>query len=69
MSQYDSREHEIYSQAKDAEAQRKKQAQTVEAMYHELESLKQTNAKRLKVCVHVCDSTTASVDTDYQFQN
>ncbi len=49
MSQHDAQEQELYSQAKSAEAVRSKQSQVVEVMNQELESLKQANARRLKV--------------------
>ncbi|XP_064381809.1 cilia- and flagella-associated protein 45-like isoform X2 [Halichondria panicea] len=48
VSQHDTQEQELYSQAKSAEAERKKQSQVVEVMHQELESLKQANARRLK---------------------
>ena len=41
------------SQAKNAEAQRKKQLQTVVKMQTDLEQLQRVNARKLKVRVHV----------------
>ena len=49
VTQCDSHEHDLYSQAKVADSQRKKQTQVVQDMNKELELLKQTNARRLKV--------------------
>ena len=49
VSQHDAQEQELYSQAKSAEAVRSKQCQVVDVMNQELESLKQANARRLKV--------------------
>ncbi len=49
VSHYDSQEHELYTEVKNAEEQRKKQSQAVQTMSQELESLKQTNARKLKV--------------------
>jgi hypothetical protein len=42
-------EHRLFSDAREAEAQRKKQSQVVGKMQGELEHLKRENAKRLKV--------------------
>ena len=49
MTQYDHVEHKLFSEAKETEAQRKKQSQVVMKMQGELEHLKRENAKRLKV--------------------
>ena len=49
VSHYDHVEHKLFSEAKEAEAQRKKQSQVVTKMQGELEQLKRENAKRLKV--------------------
>ena len=45
------------SQAKNAEAQRKKQLQTVVKMQTDLEQLQRVNARKLKVKVHVLMQT------------
>ena len=49
VSHYDQVEHKLFSEAKEAEGQRKKQSQIVQKMHDELEQLKRDNAKRLKV--------------------
>ena len=49
VSHYDQVEHRLFSDAREAEAQRKKQSQVVIKMQGELEHLKRENAKRLKV--------------------
>ena len=49
VHQYDSQEHDLFSQARSAETQRKKQTQVVVEIDKELETLKQANARRLKV--------------------
>ena len=49
MTHYDQVEHRLFSTAKEAEAQRKKQSQVVVKMQGDLEQLKRENAKRLKV--------------------
>ena len=61
VSHQESQEHSLYSQAREAEAQRKRQDQVVGKLQVELETLKRTNAKRLKVCVFVCLSVWLSV--------
>ena len=49
MTHYDQVEHRLFSDAREAEAQRKKQSQVVAKMQGELEHLKRENAKKLKV--------------------
>ena len=49
VTHYDHVEHKLFSDAREAEAQRKKQSQVVIKMQDELEQLKRDNAKRLKV--------------------
>ena len=49
VAHYDQVEHRLFSGAREAEAQRKKQSQVVIKMQGELEQLKRENAKRLKV--------------------
>ena len=49
VTHYDQVEHRLFSDAREAEAQRKKQSQVVVKMQGELEHLKRENAKRLKV--------------------
>ena len=49
VTHYDQVEHRLFSGAREAEAQRKKQSQVVIKMQGELEQLKRENAKRLKV--------------------
>ena len=49
VTHYDQIEHKLFSGAREAEAQRKKQSQVVQKMQNDLEQLKRENAKRLKV--------------------
>ena len=49
VGHYDQVEHKLFSEAREAEAQRKKQSQVVQKMHSELEQLKRENAKKLKV--------------------
>ena len=49
MTHQESLEHALYTQAKNAEAQRKKQTQVVSRMQNELMELRRRNAKMLKV--------------------
>lgn len=49
MSHHDSVEHSLFSQAREADSQIKRQSQTLSKLQYELETLKKTNAKRLKV--------------------
>ena len=56
VTHYDQVEHKLFSEAKEAEAQRKKQSQIVQKMHDELEQLKRDNAKRLKVRWNIISS-------------
>ena len=49
VSQYEAREHSLYSKAREAEGVRRKQVQVVEKLQEDLEQLKQRNAVKLKV--------------------
>ena len=49
VSQYEAKEHTLYSKAREAEGVRRKQVQLVEKLQEDLEHLKQRNAMKLKV--------------------
>lgn len=49
VSRHDSVEHSLFSQAREADSQRKKKSQLVVTLQSELDKLKQKNARKLKV--------------------
>ena len=49
VNQYETREHGLYSQSREAESLRRKEVQVVDKLQEDLEQLKQRNAVKLKV--------------------
>ena len=61
VSRMDQQEHRMYTQVKEAEAERRKQETVIEKLQGDLDALKRENSRRLKVCVCVCVCVRACV--------